>query len=584
MNLPTRIVTRTSAAVAAGLVAIATCGSRSHAQTLLSGPSWSASLPSTSFGASIDAAGDVDADGFEDVIIGAPSHFDGAHVVGRAYVFRGIAGGTATQPAWTLENPTGHFSSLFGGPVVGLGDVNGDGAADVAVGAPLAQWSGAVFVYHGAPGGLSTTPDWHKRGPGEDSNFGGVSRAVGDVDGDGFADMLVNASKYTLEVPVHVQSVGYACVYAGSANGLVSQPIWVVHGTHAFESLGAGPAGDVNGDGFPDLLVGSAGSSSTQAATRVDLYAGGPNGVTSTPVWSEIVPFAASGASLGLSASAAGDVDADGFDDLLIAAPQYESGEQHGRVELHRGAAGWPSGTPAWVAYGDASEPHFGRSLARLSDVDGDGYADWAVANPEPPGVVRVYSGGTLPLAQQPIWTKHGGAPLTSFADSLVGGRDFDGDGDPDLLLNVGGSLASPIVQRFDGGTSCGAPLAAQETVRVGDPPNPSVLLPGAHDGPVIGRVWSPRVDHASFAPTAVLDLLAIGVASANAPGALGTVLVDPHAPFVLSSAAAGGTFAVWLPDDCALVGTTWHAQAGALGVFGAPQLTNALDLVVGTH
>ncbi|QDU67145.1 hypothetical protein [Engelhardtia mirabilis] len=125
----------------------------------------------------------------------------------------------------------------------------------------------------------------------------------------------------------------------------------------------------------------------------------------------------------------------------------------------------------------------------------------------------------------------------------------------------------------------------ASELVRLGSPPNPSALLPGSTSGPVIGGTWDPVVDHSSFVPDSIMDVLAISTTSpgaVNVPTAIGTLLCSLAPPPVLVSTAPGQPFAVPIPDDCELLGTALAAQALSAAAF-ALSLTNALDIVIGT-
>ncbi|MEM7308086.1 MAG: hypothetical protein AAF682_15515 [Planctomycetota bacterium] len=123
---------------------------------------------------------------------------------------------------------------------------------------------------------------------------------------------------------------------------------------------------------------------------------------------------------------------------------------------------------------------------------------------------------------------------------------------------------------------------APAEVIRAGNPPNPIALLPGATSGPVLGATWDPRIDHATFLPAAVLDLLGVAVGSANVPlGPLGTLLCDVTQPPLLFTAGPGAPFSVPIPPDCNLLGAGLCAQ-GASSDGAVVRLTNALDIVLG--
>ena len=131
---------------------------------LATSPAWTAEGDQAyaNFGASVATAGDVDGDGYSDVVVGAPSYDNGQADEGRAYVYRGSAAGLSATPAWTAESD--QASAFFGLWVSTAGDVNGDGYSDVIVGAPCYDNGqadeGRAYVYHGSAAGVSGSPAW----------------------------------------------------------------------------------------------------------------------------------------------------------------------------------------------------------------------------------------------------------------------------------------------------------------------------------------------------------------------------------------------------------------------------------------
>jgi hypothetical protein len=125
----------------------------------------------------------------------------------------------------------------------------------------------------------------------------------------------------------------------------------------------------------------------------------------------------------------------------------------------------------------------------------------------------------------------------------------------------------------------------ALEQVRLGSPPNPNAFRPGFTQGPVLGQVWDPYIDHASFAPSAVLDAFGVTLAPLNItlPG-FGTLLCLPPLAGPLFKVPAGTKFAVPIPIACELVGVSLCTQAFSLDGLGNLSLTNALDITLGTH
>src|SRR5439155_548921 len=147
------------------------------------------------FGRAVGTAGDVNGDGFSDVIVGAPLNDNGQSDEGRAYVYLGSASGVAASAAWTTES--NQASAFYGYSVATAGDVNGDGYSDVIVGAPQydngQSDEGRAFVYLGSASGLATSAAWTFDCKQPSASFGYSVGTAGDVNGDGFSDVIVGA-------------------------------------------------------------------------------------------------------------------------------------------------------------------------------------------------------------------------------------------------------------------------------------------------------------------------------------------------------------------------------------------------------
>ena len=170
--------------------------------------------PGRYFGGSVASAGDVNGDGFADVVIGAVGAYGGS---GQMYLHLGGATGLASSPATTITGNDG-FTSNFGDSVASAGDVNGDGYADVVVGAYSAAAGGRAYLFLGGATGLSSSPAAALTGPdGGDGQFGWTVAGAGDMNADGFADVVIGARGVG-------NFAGRAYVYLGSAAGLGSSP------------------------------------------------------------------------------------------------------------------------------------------------------------------------------------------------------------------------------------------------------------------------------------------------------------------------------------------------------------------------
>ncbi len=213
-------------------------------------PNWTAesNQAGAQFGISVASAGDVNGDGFSDVIVGANTFDAGELDEGRAFVYHGSAAGLSTTPNWTAES--NQANSAFGISVASAGDVNGDGFSDVIVGA----WQfdngetdeGRAYVYHGSAAGLSTTANWTAESNQAGAQFALSVASAGDVNGDGFSDVIVGAPLFDNAFI----NEGAAFVYHGSATGLSTTPNWVRFSNQASAHFGwtaVASAGDVNG-------------------------------------------------------------------------------------------------------------------------------------------------------------------------------------------------------------------------------------------------------------------------------------------------------------------------------------------------
>jgi hypothetical protein len=346
----------------------------------------------------------------------------------------------STSPSWTFDGS--QDTEQLGASAAVVGDLNGDGFDDVAGGAPT--WDGAeqdmgrVHVFFGSERGLSATPTWTAQGAVEDAQFGVSVAGVGDVNNDGFDDLLIGAEGHD----AGSGAVGAVFLYFGSASGLRAEPDWTATGENTRDAFGhaVSAAGDVNGDGYDDLLVGAFRWSDVQVRQgKAYLFRGGPAGPGAAPDWSTTGVDPAE--NLGASVARGGDVNNDGFDDVLIAAPGYANGDSNeGRVLLFAGSAAGLGAEPAWEGESDYEGASFGQSLDGVGDVDGDGFDDVVIGmGPEqilawPGPRVRLYRGSASGLSVTESWS----ALTTDYPHSHIavrGAGDVDGDGLDDVIV-----------------------------------------------------------------------------------------------------------------------------------------------------
>ncbi|MBZ0271072.1 FG-GAP-like repeat-containing protein [bacterium] len=397
-------------------------------------PDWSiaGSAAGASLGIAVAFAGDVNGDGYADLALGADD--SGASGEGAVYVFHGGVSGPAPTPTWSFNGT--QPGEMFGFAVATAGDVNADGFADLAVGAPgYAAGAGRVRVFHGSAGGLSLAPDATLDGTASGS-FGASVATAGDADGDGYADLLAGAPDAGDQA-----AEGVVYLYRGGVLGLGASPAWSFETNSAGAHLGfaVGPAGDVNGDGYADIIAGAPDIASGAGAAYV--FLGGAAGPSNTPVATFVGAHA--GARLGAAVFAAGDADGDGFADLFVGAPGYSNGQSgEGRVLVYRGGARMPGAAQA-ILQGNQTGADFGLALAGAGDVNGDGFADVAVAakshdNPQlDEGRVFVYHGAPGGVVAAPAWSAESDQSNARFGSSVAFAGDVNADGYEDLIVGA---------------------------------------------------------------------------------------------------------------------------------------------------
>ena len=263
-------------------------------------------------GLTVAGAGDVNGDNFDDVIVGIPGD---NNATGQARVFSGLDGSTLWQ---FFGSATG---DCFGMSVDGGGDVDHDGVPDVIVGAPardvgLNTDAGSAYVYSGATGALL----YQKDGDSTQDFLGQAVALAGDTDNDGYEDFLVGIPR---EDPVALNE-GSASLYSGFSGAQLHR----FDGAAAFDLLGfaVAGAGDVNNDGSDDVIVGAyfADPGGLSAAGSAFVYSGATGGLIRR------LDGAAAGDQLGFDVRNAGDVDRDGYGDLITGAPGADPGAVSG--------------------------------------------------------------------------------------------------------------------------------------------------------------------------------------------------------------------------------------------------------------
>jgi len=377
--------------------------------------------PGGGFGHAVHGIADVNGDGFDDFIVGEPDADTGAtQSTGRAHIVSGKTGAIIR----THSSPNVTANGRFGFAVVGLGDVNGDGLGDYAVGAPRENGqAGRVYVFSGANGALLYTLNSPST-----IGFGGSLSVVPDCTGDGRPDLVVG----------HVNIFdhdGPAYVFNGATGALfktLTKPAGE-EGTRFSQSVAGIP--DVNGDGFGDIAVGAphADDGWDTDAGLVYIYSGSTGALLHTLH----SPFPQFEGWFGYSVAGIPDLNGDGRGDIAVGAllETGSSGNQSGRVHIYSGATG--AFVRTLQSPNQSQWGYFGYSLAGSADLNSDGRGEVVVGardesiNINKSGRVYTFSGLNGNLLSTRV------APVDGhrFGASVSMVPDANGDGRPDLLV-----------------------------------------------------------------------------------------------------------------------------------------------------
>ena len=406
------------------------------------------------FGTSVATAGDVNGDGYDDVIVGAPDYSNGQTGEGAAFVYYGSAAGLNQTPNWMVESNKEY--AAFGTSVATAGDVNGDGFDDIIIGAPGYENggsnAGAVFVYYGSkPAGLSAKPaagagpslqpDWQIVFNQAGANFGTSVTTAGDVNGDGYDDVIVGAPDYSNGQT----GEGAAFVYYGSVAGVSTTASWIaeLNQPNAVFGTSVATAGDVNGDGYADVIIGAPGYEKGEVNEGAAfVYHGRKAGLETAANW--MVESDQVNASLGWSVASAGDVNGDGFDDVIVGAPWYSNGQTNeGAAFVYHGRKAGLETAANWRFESDQAISYFGWSVSTAGDVDADGFDEVIVGadrydnGQENEGAAFVYHGSASGLKTTSGWMGESNQEYGYFGGSVATAGDVNKDGHSDVLIGA---------------------------------------------------------------------------------------------------------------------------------------------------
>ncbi len=514
-------------------------------------------------------AGDVNNDGFDDIIIGARfAQVGGSSDVGSAYVYSGVDG----TLMWQYDGSKAYDD--FGESVDGAGDVNGDGYADFIIGSGGADPSGvfnagSVYVYSGSNGALLYQFDGAAAGDG----FGSSVAGNWDINNDGTPDFLIGAPN---AAPLGAVDAGSVYAYSGATGAL----LWQFDGPGATARFGwsVAFAGDSNLDGSADMIIGApyADPFAQVDAGSAFLYSGATGALMNQ------FDGSAAGDTLGYTVGGGGSFDGDAYSDVMISAPYASPGGSvlAGSVSVYSGA----TGVLLWQIDGSVDYAALGFSVDCAGDLNGDTIDDMiisALGEDDP----NIFGSGTLYLLAGGSGTTMHKIYGTEVYDKMGYGAaagDVNADGRPDFCIGspyrgTGGLINNGIVQiltYFPGMSSSAPSLSASAggtvTFQI-DMPTSEAGLSYALLGSASG--WGPFTVNGIDIPV-TYDWLTTLMATGNAPpvfsGAYGTLDANGDGTTILNMAPGAAT---------AYIGTTFFFSAVS---FMPPQAVQMASTAVG--
>jgi hypothetical protein len=437
---------------------------------------------------------DVNGDGFDDLLVGSyENDAEGKSNVGRVFIYYGGSSGPDTGADVTLTGEAAQ--DRFGISVACAGDVNKDGFSDILVGAFLndaaGQDAGRAYLFYGGSALTNknaSAADLKLNAQAERDQFGLSVSTAGDVNGDGYDDVMVGA----YQNDGGGANAGRAYIYYG-ADDMDTLPDVVLTGEETGDQLGirVAWAGDVDGDTYDDVIIGAdrADVGSLFDAGKAYLFLGGPHMAGQNAEQADVILEGATEDEAFASVGGAGDLDDDGFSDVVVGASAFTAGSgteicdnfedddgdlftdrrdpdcHLGQVYVFRGGSSIPPRISAndadYIIERPLGADGFGFSLTSAGDVNQDGYGDLLIGAflsdrslgggviAEDAGSAYLYLGGNPFRSAQKVSTADAtflgeaslpvpDTPLSGqFGFALSGAGDVNGDGTSDIIIGA---------------------------------------------------------------------------------------------------------------------------------------------------
>lgn len=345
------------------------------------------------------------------LIVGAP-YFDTGLYAAAGKVFVYYQFNTLPNSA-SREIEGDQANGHFGWSVATAGDVDGNLYSDVLVAAPDYDSggytdNGKIYLFNGSSTGVASTPSWTATVSQSYARGGYAVASVGDFNGSGYEGFAVGVPDYDYGSPG--SNDGYIAVYKGSSSGPVFVTSSVGNGGSR-RGFSVAPAGDVDGNGYDDFVVGAPEHNygGTVVGAAHIFFSNGSSYSTVVDVFGQNA-----GDKFGFSVSGVGDVNGSGYPDILVGAPYFENGQaDEGKAYLFTGTSSGLNTTAYWTVESNESNAHLGWTVAgwfERNDVNADTVPDFLICAPDDDnsgytnnGEVRFYTGGSTPTLSTTI-------------------------------------------------------------------------------------------------------------------------------------------------------------------------------------